>query len=87
MHIAATNPLALTSDDVDATVAERERNVFIEQARESGKPENIIEKMVEGRMRKFYEEVALMSQAFVMNPDQSVGEAVKAAGERGGCAG
>jgi elongation factor Ts len=69
MHIAATNPLALTSDDVDATVADRERNVFIEQARESGKPENIIEKMVEGRMRKFYEEVALLSQAFVMNPD------------------
>jgi elongation factor Ts len=82
MHIAATNPLALTSDDVDATVADRERNVFIEQARESGKPENIIEKMVEGRMRKFYEEVALLSQAFVMNPDLTVGEAVKAAGEQ-----
>ena len=79
MHIAATNPLALTSDDVDAAVADRERNVFIEQARESGKPEAIIEKMVEGRMRKFYEEVALLSQAFVMNPDQTVGEAVKAA--------
>ncbi|WP_422369943.1 translation elongation factor Ts [Hoeflea sp.] len=79
MHIAATNPLALTSNDVDATVADRERSVFIEQARESGKPENIIEKMVEGRMRKFFEEVALMSQAFVMNPDQSVAEAVKAA--------
>jgi elongation factor Ts len=79
MHIAATNPLALTSNDVDAAVAERERNVFIEQARESGKPEAIIEKMVEGRMRKFFEEVALMSQAFVMNPDQSVAEAVKAA--------
>lgn len=78
MHIAATNPLALTSDDVDAAVADRERNVFIEQARESGKPEAIIEKMVEGRMRKFYEEVALLSQAFVMNPDQTVGEAVKA---------
>ncbi|MBU2483862.1 MAG: translation elongation factor Ts [Alphaproteobacteria bacterium] len=79
MHIAATNPLALTSEDVDAAVADRERNVFIEQARESGKPEAIIEKMVEGRMRKFYEEVALLSQAFVMNPDQTVGEAVKAA--------
>ncbi|KJS09940.1 MAG: elongation factor Ts [Hoeflea sp. BRH_c9] len=79
MHIAATNPLALTSDDVDAAVAERERNVFIEQARESGKPESIIEKMVEGRMRKFYEEVALLSQAFVINPDLTVGAAVKAA--------
>ncbi|WP_299863753.1 translation elongation factor Ts [uncultured Hoeflea sp.] len=79
MHIAATNPLALTSADVDATIADRERSVFAEQARESGKPDNIIEKMVEGRMRKFFEEVALMSQAFVMNPDQTVGEAVKAA--------
>ncbi|WP_375588671.1 translation elongation factor Ts [Hoeflea alexandrii] len=84
MHIAATNPLALTSDDVDATVADRERNVFIEQARKSGKPENIIEKMVEGRMRKFYEEVALLSQAFVINPDLTVGEAVKAAAEQAG---
>ena len=84
MHIAATNPLALTSNDVDASVADRERNVFIEQARESGKPEAIIEKMVEGRMRKFYEEVALLSQAFVMNPDQTVGEAVTAAAEGAG---
>lgn len=84
MHIAATNPLALTSDDVDPAVADRERNVFIEQARESGKPEAIIEKMVEGRMRKFYEEVALLSQAFVMNPDQTVGEAVKASAEEAG---
>jgi elongation factor Ts len=79
MHVAATNPLALTSNDVDAAVAEREKQIFIEQARESGKPENIIEKMVEGRMRKFYEEVALLSQAFVMNPDVTVGDAVKAA--------
>ena len=84
MHIAATNPLALTSTDVDATIADRERSVFIEQARESGKPDNIIEKMVEGRMRKFYEEVALLSQAFVMNPDQTVGEAVAAAAAEAG---
>ena len=84
MHIAATNPLALTSEDVDPAVADRERNVFIEQARESGKPDNIIEKMVEGRMRKFYEEVALLSQAFVMNPDQTVGEAIKAAAAEAG---
>lgn len=84
MHIAATNPLALTSDDVDAGIADRERNVFIEQARESGKPEAIIEKMVEGRMRKFFEEVALLSQSFVMNPDLTVGEAVKAAAAEAG---
>lgn len=79
MHIAATSPLALRPEDVDATVAERERNVFIEQSRASGKPENIIEKMVDGRMRKFFEEVALLSQAFVINPDLTVAAAVKEA--------
>lgn len=77
MHVAATNPLALTSADVDADVAGRERAIFVEQARESGKPENIIEKMVDGRMRKFFEEVALMSQSFVVNPDMNVEAAVK----------
>jgi elongation factor Ts len=79
MHIAATNPLAIRPEEVDAAVAERERNVFIEQSRASGKPDAIIEKMVEGRMRKFFEEVALLSQAFVINPDLTVGAAVKAA--------
>ncbi|NLS06818.1 elongation factor Ts [Rhizobium sp. P32RR-XVIII] len=84
MHIAATNPLAIRAEEVDASVAERERNVFIEQARESGKPEAIIEKMVEGRMRKFFEEVALLSQAFVINPDLTVGAAVKEAEKEAG---
>ena len=79
MHIAATNPLAIRAEEVDAAVAERERNVFIEQSRASGKPDNIIEKMVEGRMRKFFEEVALLSQAFVMNPDLTVAAALKEA--------
>lgn len=79
MHIAATNPLAIRSEEVDAAVAERERNVFIEQSRASGKPDAIIEKMVEGRMRKFFEEVALLSQAFVINPELTVGDAIKAA--------
>jgi len=79
MHIAATNPLALRPEDVDAAVAERERNVFIEQSRASGKPDNIIEKMVDGRMRKFFEEVALLSQSFVINPDLTVAAAVKEA--------
>ncbi|MCO5733922.1 translation elongation factor Ts [Rhizobium sp. SSA_523] len=84
MHIAATNPLAIRAEEVDASVAERERNVFIEQSRASGKPDAIIEKMVEGRMRKFFEEVALLSQAFVINPEQTVGEAVKAAEKEAG---
>ncbi|MCA1297134.1 translation elongation factor Ts [Stappia indica] len=78
MHIAATNPLALNVDELDADVVERERQIFAEQARESGKPENIIEKMVEGRLRKFYEEVTLVKQAFVVDPDKTVEEAVEA---------
>ncbi|WP_273723402.1 MULTISPECIES: translation elongation factor Ts [unclassified Bartonella] len=77
MHIAATNPLALTAQDVDAAAVEREKAIFSDQARQSGKPENIIEKMVEGRMRKFFEEVVLLSQAFVMNPDVTVEAALK----------
>ena len=79
MHVAATNPLSLSADDLDPAAVERERSVFVEQAKASGKPDNIIEKMVEGRIRKFYEEVVLLSQAFVMNPDDTVEKAVKAA--------
>jgi elongation factor Ts len=78
MHVAATSPLALNTEELDPEVVEREKFVFSEQARESGKPENIIEKMVEGRLRKFYEEVTLVKQAFVINPDQTVEQAVEA---------
>ncbi|MEM1289280.1 MAG: translation elongation factor Ts [Pseudomonadota bacterium] len=77
MHIAASNPLALSVDDMDPEVVTRERQIFSEQARESGKPENIIEKMVEGRIRKFFEESVLLKQAFVMNPDATVEAALK----------
>ncbi len=76
MHVAATSPLALTESEIDPAVAERERAIFVEQARESGKPENIIEKMVDGRMRKFYEEVVLLKQGFVINPDLTVEKAL-----------
>lgn len=79
MHIAAINPLALNQNELDAEVIARERAIFSEQARASGKPENIIEKMVEGRIRKFYEEVVLLSQPFVVNPDLTVSEALKEA--------
>ena len=79
MHVAATNPLALTSAEVDPVAVEREKSIFADQARQSGKPENIIEKMVDGRMRKFYEEVVLLSQAFVINPDLTVAAALKEA--------
>ncbi|MBB2970707.1 translation elongation factor Ts [Mesorhizobium sp. RMAD-H1] len=77
MHVAATNPLALTPAELDPAAVERERAIFADQARQSGKPENIIEKMVEGRLRKFYEEVVLLSQAFVLNPDLTVEAALK----------
>ena len=75
MHVAAGSPAVAVSvdiDGVDSAIADKERDVFAEQARASGKPENIIEKMVEGRMRKFYEEVVLLKQAFVMDPDRTI---------------
>ncbi len=79
MHVAAASPLALTEADIPAEVAERERAVYMEQARESGKPENIIEKMVEGRMKKFFKESVLMSQLFVMDNETPVEKVVKEA--------
>lgn len=77
MHIAATNPLAIRAEEVDPAVAERERNVFIEQSRASGKPENIIEKMVEGRVRKYYEEVCLLEQTYVIDGETKVRKVVE----------
>jgi elongation factor Ts len=79
MHVAATNPLAATQAEIPTDVAEREKAIFIEQARESGKPDNIIEKMVEGRMRKFYEENVLLSQTFVIDGENTVEQAIKKA--------
>jgi elongation factor Ts len=79
MHVAATTPMALTEAEIDPAAVAREKAIFSEQARASGKPEAIIEKMVEGRMRKFYEEVVLLKQAFVVNPDLTVEQALKAA--------
>jgi len=80
MHIAAANPQSLCADDLDPAVVEREKNVLTEQARESGKPEQVIEKMIVGRMKKFLAEVTLLGQAFVINPDLSVEAAAKEAG-------
>ncbi|MGH1425684.1 MAG: translation elongation factor Ts [Pseudooceanicola sp.] len=80
MHIAAANPASLSEADLDQALVERERNVLTEQARESGKPENIIENMIKGRMKKFLSEVTLLGQAFVVDPDKSVSEAAKDAG-------
>jgi elongation factor Ts len=80
MHVAATNPASLSEGDLDAGLIERERNVLTEQARESGKPEGVIEKMIAGRMSKYFEEVTLLNQKFVINPDITVAQAAKDAG-------
>jgi len=72
MHVAAANPLAVDVDRLDADTVARERAVFAEQARDSGKPEAIIDKMVEGRLRKFYEEAVLLRQVFVLDGERSV---------------
>lgn len=72
MHIAATAPIALNIEGVEASAVEHEKAIFAEQAAASGKPANIIEKMVEGRIRKFYEEVVLEEQAYIMDPDKKV---------------
>ena len=80
MHIAATNPASLSEADLDPALVEREKSVLTEQARESGKPEAVIEKMIEGRMKKFFEEVTLLGQKFVMDPDKTVADVAKEAG-------
>ncbi|MEL6598740.1 MAG: translation elongation factor Ts [Pseudomonadota bacterium] len=80
MHVAATNPASLSEADLDQAVIDREKNVLTEQARESGKPDAVIEKMIVGRMKKFFEEVTLVNQKFVVNPDVTVGQAAKDAG-------
>lgn len=80
MHIAAANPASLSEADLDPDLVEKEKQVQIEIARESGKPEAVIEKMIVGRMKKFLSEVTLLGQAYVVNPDQTVEEAAKEAG-------
>ena len=79
MHVASSQPQFLDIASVDAEALEREREVLAEQARASGKPEEIVEKMVEGRLRKYYEEVVLLEQVFVMDTDSKVGKFVEAA--------
>ncbi len=74
MHIAATRPVGISSEDIPEEARERERAVLSEQARQEGKPPQIVDKIVEGRMRKFYEQNALLYQAFVKDPDMTIGE-------------
>ncbi|AAV95251.1 translation elongation factor Ts [Ruegeria pomeroyi] len=80
MHIAAVNPAALSEAEMDPVVVEKEKQVQMDIARESGKPEAVIEKMIEGRMKKFVAESTLLSQQFVVNPDLTVGAAAAEAG-------
>tara|TARA_X000000950_G_C13817360_1_gene620387 strand:- start:461 stop:1321 length:861 start_codon:yes stop_codon:yes gene_type:complete len=82
MHVAASNPMVVNPDDVDPGVIEKEKEIFAAQAESSGKPAEIIEKMVGGRIRKFLAEVSLVEQPFVKDPDQTVGQLVEAAGAR-----
>ena len=84
MHVAAANPLALTADDLDVDLLERERSIAMEKAKESGKPQNIIEKMVEGGLAKFRKENALTSQLFVMDGKTPVGDVVASAARDAG---
>ncbi|MDH3224202.1 MAG: translation elongation factor Ts [Gemmatimonadota bacterium] len=76
MHVAAAEPLAVSSDEIPEDVTERERRVYLDQVREEGKPENIWDKIVEGKMQKFYKERVLLDQKFVKNPDQSISELI-----------
>ena len=80
MHVAAANPASLSESDLDPSVIDKERQVQIDIARESGKPEAVIEKMIEGRMKKYMAEVTLLNQQFVVNPDLTVAQAAKEAG-------
>jgi len=77
MHVAASKPECVSEDQIPAELVEREKAIFIEQAKESGKPDNIIEKMIVGRMKKFVNEVTLYGQSFVKDPDTTVGKLVK----------
>ena len=79
MHVAAANPLALTAEHLNPDVVEREKNVQIEIARQSGRPDNVIEKMLEGRMRKFYEENVLLQQTFVIDGETPIAKLVEKA--------
>ena len=85
MQVAATNPLSISREDIDNTILEREKAIYSDQAKESGKPENIIDKMVDGRIEKFYAESCLLEQQFIKDPDRKIGdlmtEAVSTLGE------
>jgi len=77
MHVAAANPAGMNPEDVDQTVVEKEREIFRAQMLEQGKPENIIDKIVEGKVEKFYKEVCLMSQQYIKDPQKTITDVLK----------
>ena len=85
MQIAATNPLSIKREDIDTSLLDREKSIFSDQAKESGKPQNILDKIVEGRVEKFYAETCLLEQQFIKDPERKVldllNEAVATLGE------
>jgi len=84
MHIAATSPASLSVDDLDKDAVQRERDVLIEQAKASGKPQEIAEKMVEGRMKKYYQEVVLLEQTSVIDGETRISDVITKAGKDAG---
>ncbi|MCH8182844.1 MAG: translation elongation factor Ts, partial [Proteobacteria bacterium] len=86
MHIAAAAPQAVGVDGINPAVVAKERKALAEQARESGKPDNIIDKMVEGRLRKYFQETVLLEQTFVIDNETKVEKAVEAAAKDAGAA-
>jgi elongation factor Ts len=76
MHIAASNPLGIRPEDISADVISKEKEIYAAQARETGKPEKVIEKIVEGKLKKFYEDSCLLNQPYVRNPDITIGDLV-----------
>ncbi|MEO0096757.1 MAG: translation elongation factor Ts [candidate division WOR-3 bacterium] len=77
MQIAATDPLAISPEDLPPQIVERERKIYEEQLKDSGKPKEVIEKIIEGKLQKFYEEVCLLNQSFIKNPEKIVGVYLK----------
>ena len=84
MHIANTNPASVSQDDIDPAIVAKEREIFSEQAKESGKPAEVIAKMVEGRVRKFYEEATLLAQTFVIDGESKVKDIIEKAAKEAG---
>jgi len=84
MHIASTAPLSLSPDEIDPEIVERERAVYLEQVKEDGKPERIAEKIVEGKLQKFFKENTLLAQPFVKDTDKTIAELITEVATRTG---